>query len=309
MIEGGRRALLLVDALSGHGKAAKTYIDALEATGMTLIRREAPRSRVGELIVSMRHDIDCVVMAGGDGMLSAGAIALRDTGLPLGILPIGTENDLAHTLSIPIDPEGAAGVIDAGAMRAISLGSVNGRPFFAVASVGLTVAGARHLSRAAGASMGRLGFAGAAFRLLLQQRRFSAIIRCGSTVHRVRTVQITIGNGRLYIGGMAVGAPDHVDDTRLAVYSLEPRARWGLMFLSKLFGGEQDPNSFLEVRTAHSAVVEVVTRMPQQISADGEVVTVTPARFSMMPRAVRVYAAPASELPRWDDRPTTMESL
>jgi diacylglycerol kinase (ATP) len=134
----------------------------------------------------------------------------------------------------------------------------------------------------------------------MQQRRFSAIIRCGSTVHRVRTVQITIGNGRLYSGAMAPGAPDHADENRLSVYSLEPRARWGLMFMSKLFGGQQAPETLTEVRTAASAVIEVVTRMPQPISADGEVVTVTPARFSMMPRAVRVYAPAVEPAPRWD---------
>lgn len=295
MSEGSRKALLVVDAASGHGKGAKAYTEALEATGITLIRREASPARLPELIVSMRHEVDCVVLAGGDGTLSAGAIALRDTRLPLGILPIGTQNDLAHTLSIPIDPEGAAAVIQAGIIRAVTLGSVNGRPFFTVASVGLTVQGARRLSRAASASLGRLRFAGTAFRLLMQQRRFSAIIRCGSTVHRVRTVQITVGNGRLYMAGMEPGNQADTDENRLSVYSLEPRARWGLMVMSKLFGGQQDPETFIEVRTARSAVVEVVTRMPQPISADGEVVTVTPARFSMMPRAVRVYAPTAEE--------------
>lgn len=300
MSEAGRKALLVVNATSGHDKAAKVYTDALAATGITLIRREAAPAQMGELIVSMRHDVDCVVLAGGDSTLSAGAIALRDTGLPLGILPIGTDNDLAHTLSIPIDPQGAADVIHAGIIRPVTLGSVNGRPFFTVASVGLTVDGARRLSRAANASMSRLRFAGTAFRLLMQQRRFSAIIRCGSTVHRVRTVQITIGNGRLYSAGMGSRNQVHTDDNRLHVYSLEPRARWGLMVMSKLFAGQQDPKTFTEVRTAHSAVVEVVTRLPQPISADGEVVTVTPARFSMMPRAVRVYAPPVEDTPRWD---------
>ena len=290
MSEPGRKALLVVNAMSGRAKEAKAYVDALEATGITLIRREAQRSRMAELISSMRHEVDLVVLAGGDGTLSAGAIALRDTGLPLGILPIGSDNDLAHTLSIPLDPAGAAAVILAGHMRAVNLGSVNGRPFFTVASVGLTVEGARALNRATTRRMGRLRFAGAAFRLLMQQRRFSAIIRCGSVVHRVRTVQITIGNGRLYSGGMPPGGPGDTDETRLSVYSLEPPRRWGLLFMSRLFGGELDAEMAAEVRTAYSPVVEVVTRMPQQISADGEMVTVTPARFSVLPRAVRVYA-------------------
>ena len=39
-----------------------------------------------------------------------------------------------------------------------------------------------------------------------------------------------------------------------------------------------------------SAVIEVVTRLPQPISADGEVVTLTPARFGVQPLAVSIYA-------------------
>ncbi len=295
MSRAGRTALLLVNATSGREKDAKAYIDALQATGITLLRRDVPRSRMAEMITSMRHEVDCVVIAGDDGTLSAGAIALRDTGLPLGILPIGAHNDLAQTLSIPIDPKGAAAVIDEAAVRAVNLGSVNGRPFFTVASVGLTVEGARWLSRATKRNMGRLRFAVVALRLLIQQRRFSAIIRCGAVVHRVRTVQITIGNGRLYSGGMAASGPGDTEDTRLSIYSLEPPRRWGLIYMSRLFGGEADPVSTAAVRTAFCSVVEVVTRLPQQILADGEVVTVTPARFSVLPRAVRVYAPARTE--------------
>jgi diacylglycerol kinase family enzyme len=53
-----------------------------------------------------------------------------------------------------------------------------------------------------------------------------------------------------------------------------------------------------EARYTHSPVVEVVTRLPQPICADGEIVTVTPARFSLLPQLVSIYVpAPGPPVP------------
>src|SRR3546814_15804337 len=53
---------------------------------------------------------------------------------------LGTANDLARTLELPIDPAAAARVVVAGRTRRLDLGDVNGYPFFNVASVGFSAA-------------------------------------------------------------------------------------------------------------------------------------------------------------------------
>ncbi len=295
MSESGRTALLVVNASSHGGRDAKRYAAALEAGGMTLVRRDSTRAKMNDLILSMKNDVDCVILGGGDSTISAGAIALRDTGLPLGILPLGEGNELAQRLGIPEDPAGAAAVILGGQTRLLDLGSVNGRPFFNVATVGLSVQAARRLEQAAHGRLGRLSYMWTAARVAFAATRFSAIIRCGSVVHRVRTMQITVGNGSYYKAGMpqrGAGMPQRgangPHDSFLGVYSLEPATKWRLLFLSAAFtAGETD--EVPDTRVARSPVVEVVTRLPQPISADGEVVTVTPARFSILPRAVTVF--------------------
>ena len=289
MTESGRTALLVVNSQSRRGKDADSYAEALEAGGMSLIRKDCPsRDRLDDLIMSMRNEVDCVVLAGGDGTMSGAAISLRDSRLPLGIIPLGTGNDLCRTLGLPLDPEGVAAVILGGKTRRIDVGSVNGRPFFNVASVGLTVEITERLSHATKKRLGRLAYPWTALKVALNSQRFSAIIRCGGTIHRVRTLQITIGNGRFYGGGMVVHEDAAIDDHMLDVYSLEPNSRWSLLFMAKQFSnGEHGPLE--DVRTDRSPVVEVVTRTPRAISADGEIVTVTPARFSILPDAVTVY--------------------
>ena len=303
MSETGRKALLVVNPLSRHARDAAPYIKALEAGGLTILRRETTRIKMNDLILSMKNDVDCVILAGGDGTLGACAIALRDTGLPLGIIPLGHQNELASRLGISRDPEAAAAIILEGHTTRLSLGSVNGRPFFNVASVGLTIESARSLNRAAGRGLAGIAYLWRALRLTMSFPRFSAIIRCGSIVHRVRTIQITVGNGHIYAGAMLPGATTPVDAQTLGVYSLEPAGRWRLLFLHDAFTAGPD-DTHPEARLTRSPVVEVVTRLPRPITADGEVVTVTPARFSILPRAVDIYVPnPASPPSREENMP------
>ena len=289
MNETGRTALLIVNENSRRGGEADEHIAHLEAGGLTLVREPAPGpEQVGDLIRGMRNEVDCVVLAGGDGTMTGAAIALRETGLPLGILPLGTGNDLARSLGLPLDAEGAAGVILAGSTRRIDLGSVNGHPFFNVASIGLTTEITRRLNRATKRRLGRLAYPFTAFRVALRSRRFGALIRCGDATHKVRTLQITVGNGRYYGGGMVVNEGAAIDDHMLDMVSLEPASKWRLLFMAAAFSsGEHDQLD--SVRTDRATVVEVVTRHARPVSADGEIVTHTPARFGVIPEAVSVY--------------------
>jgi YegS/Rv2252/BmrU family lipid kinase len=289
MTDSARTALLIVNANSRRGQEANAYIDALEAGGMTLIRKEcARREHVGQTIKAMRDEVDCVILAGGDGTMSSAAIALRDTKLPLGILPLGTGNDLARTLGLPEDPEQVAQVILEGRTKKIDVGSVNGQPFFNVASIGLTTEITERLNHATKKRFGRLAYPWTALRVVLNSQRFSAIIRCGDRIDRVRTMQITVGNGRFYGGGMVVSTEAEIDDHMLDIYSLEPSSKWQLLFMARAFSAGEH-RDLDEVRTERSNVVEVVTKASRSVSADGEIVTVTPARFSVLPAAVTVY--------------------
>ena len=209
-----------------------------------------------------------------------------------GILPIGEDNHLARTLGLPLDPEGAAGVILAGATQSVDVGSVNGQPFFSVATIGLTIGQCRRLNGAAMSRMGALTYFWAALRTVLGSRRFSAIIRSGGTIHRVRTMQIAIGNGHFWYGGMPAAPRPGQTDHLIDVYSLEPESKWGLLFMASQFADDA-PTTGEHVRSVRSPVIEVVTRLPLPIIADGESITVTPARFSVLSDAVHVYAPAA----------------
>lgn len=286
-------ALLVVNARSRRGgEVAERAAEALRAAGVPVLPRESrERESLSDLIRRARGEVGSVILGGGDGTLHAAAPALRETGLPLGILPLGTANDLARTLGIPPDLDAAVGVIARGHVRAIDLGSVNGVLFFNVASLGLSVDITRRLTKVMKRRWGKLAYPIAAGLVISTSRRFSAEIVADGERTRVKTMQIAVGNGRFYGGGMVVEEHARIDDHALDVYSLEPRARWRLLLMARAFRAGQHEGQ-AEVRHMRCREVEVRTRRPRSINTDGEITTRTPAVFRVVPGAVRVFAPP-----------------
>ena len=285
------RVLLLVNP---NARRAADGVDAavetLEAGGVAVRLEELSGPDEVEADI-LRHvgEADCVAIAGGDGTLSRAGGALARLGLPLGILPAGTANDLSRTLGIPDDFGEAAKVILGGRRRRIDLGSVNGHPFFNVASIGLSADLSSALSSGLKRRWGRLGYALAGARVLTQARRFSARISNEDGDVVVRTLQIAVGNGRHYGGGTVVEETAAIDDGALDLYSLELVNVWKLALMIRTFrsGGH---GAWKEVRTAKSEEFRITTRRPRPVNVDGDLVTETPAHFRVHPKAVTVFA-------------------
>jgi YegS/Rv2252/BmrU family lipid kinase len=285
------RALLIVNPNSRSGAAQlRTAVERLEAHGLEPVPMEGgSREATSSLIVEHGRGMDLVVVGGGDGSINAAALGVTERKLPLGILPMGTANDLARTLGIPTDLDQAARIIAAGRTRRIDLGLVNGRPFFNVASLGLSAELAKQLTRDVKRRFGRLGYGLVALKLLARARPFRATITSEDGSVRVRTLQIAVGNGRYYGGGNTVAKNAAIDDQHLDLYSLELRRAWKLALMARSFRyGEH--GAWEEVRAIRAKEFDIRTRRPRSINADGEIVTKTPAHFTIRPGAVRVFA-------------------
>jgi YegS/Rv2252/BmrU family lipid kinase len=290
----GRRALLIVNRNARNGGAAiDEALEVLRQAGWTLEEAACnPDRGVADIILARAGEgFDAVLLGGGDGTLNAAAPALVTSGLPFGILPLGTANDLARSLGIAPDPVEAARIIATSQLLPIDLGEVNGRLFFNVASIGFSATLAKTLNKDDKARWGKLGYAIAAFRLLRRVRPFTAWITHDGVTERVRTVQISVGNGRHYGGGMTVESSARPDDGKLDVYSLELDHWWRLLaLLPYLRRGTQ--GQWKDVRAFPTTECEVRTRRRMPINTDGELSEKTPARFRLHPKAVRVFAPP-----------------
>ena len=178
-------------------------------------------------------------------------------------------------------------MIATGKKRYIDLGLVNGKYFFNVASIGLSVDITNHLTKEAKLRWGVLAYAIAAIKMILQSHPFTAEISCNGESRIVKTLQVAVGNGRHYGGGMTIAHDATIDNQRLDLYSLEVKYCWQFVgILPSIWQGKyQESFGF---RSLSASFINVYTRKPRPINTDGEIVTYTPAYFQIVPLALAV---------------------
>jgi diacylglycerol kinase (ATP) len=284
------RALVLVNRRARRGRdRADEAVAGLRALGLDLVEGGAGGpERPGDVIRRHRDEVDRVIVGGGDGTLNAALDGLLDTGLPLGILPLGTANNFARTLGIPTDLPAACAVAARGTPQRVDVGRANDRHFLTTASIGLSVAITERLSGGVKRRWGRLAYGIAALQAFRRARPFAAEIVWPAGRLRTWTVQIVVGNGRYYGTALAVAEDATIHDQQLDAYSLEVRHWWELVGLApSLKRGRHGEKA--AVQTMRARELDVLTPVPHRIDVDGEIGPSTPAHFSVLPRALPVF--------------------
>lgn len=279
------RALVLIS----RTRSAGTLTDGLEvlrAHGIETLVETA--SEPATAIRRHRDRIDRIVVAGGDGSVNRALTPVLESGLPLGVVPMGTANDLARTLELPRDVVGACRVIAAGGLRRIDVGRVNNRHFLNVANIGLGVEVTRRLSGESKRRLGVLAYLYSAIDAVKAVRPFHVEIRCDDRIEHLRAVQVAVGNGCFYGGGMRISHQAAIDDHTLDLYALGPQSvtRLAALVPALRSGRLHEPESVLTMR---GRKIDVHTHRPRTVTADGEWAGKTPARFRVLARALQVY--------------------
>jgi diacylglycerol kinase (ATP) len=285
-----RRAVLIVNRQGRRGrKGLDSGLRVLEDADIDVqVHPVRDPERISEILRNISADADMIILGGGDGTLCRSLEDILSTGLPLGILPLGNANDLARTLSIPVSIKGACQVIAKGHTRRIDLGCVNGKHFFNVASMGVSTRIARGLTNEKKRKFGLASYIITAWEAITKARSFSAEIVCDGKKEHVRAIQIAVGNGRYYGGGMAIAHDAAIDDGRLDLYALARAPFWKLMLLVPLLRlGKQGYAKNVEVRRA--TTIDITTDRTLSINTDGELTTQTPASFKVARHALEMF--------------------
>lgn len=298
-----QRVLVALNTHSRDGaEQGECVMQALATAGVSVIG-DAPLSvdALPEFMRGHRDELrlqdDRVLLGGGDGTINRMLPHLVEAGIPLCILPMGTANDLARTLGIPGDPLQALEVALSGTLVRIDLGRVNDYLFANVASIGLGPKVTERLSGEIKRRLGALGYP----RALLSAYRDTRPFRChiildGVAEYHLRSIHLAVGNGRFYGGGAVVFEDAAVDDNCLDLYSLMPMPLWRLIQIGPWVKDGQH-RELEEVHSLHGRKIQVWTSRRMPISADGEILTHTPATFEVVPRALSVMVPPARDAP------------
>ena len=175
-----RRALLLANRRSLAGASdLSAGIERLSESGVTVDSHAVDDPvEIPRIIARDAGRYDLIIIGGGDGTMNLASEALVESGRPLGILPIGTANDLARTLQIPSSVPDACAVIAEGRTRAIDLGRANDKYFFNVASIGLSAEVLRYHQGARKRWLRVLSYPLSVWDAFKTTRPFRARVRC-----------------------------------------------------------------------------------------------------------------------------------
>ncbi|MCB0165951.1 MAG: diacylglycerol kinase family lipid kinase [Anaerolineae bacterium] len=214
-----------------------------------------------------------VVAAGGDGTINEVVNGLmqanpaEQTSL-LGIIPLGTGNDLADALEIPRDVTAACRRLAAGNTRQIDLGLVNGRYFANNSAVGLepVVTVAQNEMRYAGSSRYML----AAIKTIMTAQSWSMRIKWDHGIYEGPVTLVSIGNNTRTGGAFYMTPKACLDDGLLDFVYAVGMSRWQLLrLLPKTLSGRHINHPLVTYQ--QTKVLSITATPPTPIHADGEV--------------------------------------
>lgn len=283
-------ALVIVNSNSRSGADTDINegLELLARNGISVIEKHTSSAeQTARLIEEHAKQIQLVILGGGDGTISSAAGALYRCQLPFAILPLGTANDLAHSLDIPTNLSEAFQIIADNYTGKINLGMINEHYFLNAAHIGLGVKVTNELTPEVKKKWGVLSYLKAAFSAFKKNRPFHAIVDANGTEHRLRSIQLAVGNGRYYGGGNVIDENSNIDDGKLCLYSLAPSSLWQLLSHA-LFLRYGKHRHMRNTFTTSAKRIAIKTRKPKDIIADGEVISKTPAVFEVIPCALTV---------------------
>ena len=234
-----------------------------------------------------------LVVIGGDGTVNEVVNGVAGTEAEIAVLPGGTGQDFGRTHGIPRSFDDAVRVALDGATRTIDLGRVElddgTRRFFAnVASAGMSGAVARRANAMSKRFGGRATFFYALTREFLAWQNTDVVVELEGGVRREGPMHdVIVANGRFHGGGMKLAPDARQDDGAFDVVTIGDVTKLDFLTTApKLYSGRYLSHPKVELLRSSSAAISAAEQLPLEV--DGEPVGMTPARFEVVPSAVRL---------------------
>jgi YegS/Rv2252/BmrU family lipid kinase len=281
--EAGQKAGIATNAATGDDIRR---VMASHGLGDELFESPSEPAAAARIDEAVSTGYDVIVAAGGDGTTRSVAERLLGRDTALAILPLGSAMNLDRSLEIPRELDDAAAIIEAGNVRTIDVGSVDGHLFIEQVKVGLSAEAFAHAQEIDkqrwGAAIDLLG-------LLLRRRRTRIDLDIDGTQSHTHALALTIANTPYAGIGIELAPDARLDDGLLDVVIYEGLSPLGLArYMAATFGGRGEaPARFRTVR-ARRVRVRSRRRLPVRYDAlDGGA---TPINASIRPAALRVIA-------------------
>ena len=296
---GSKRLILVVSRHAGHEEKLDRARRAMAAVGLEVAAEIAVEDlqRLPDLIRKNGSRPPIVVAAGGDGTVGAVADAVIGTPAVLGILPLGTSNDFARSIKLPMNVEKAVRLLAGGQVSRVDAGKLtcDGAPprhFVHAAAAGINVQFARFATRAdLRARFGRLTYAVAMAIAMKERPIFTCEVESEGRPERVSLVHLSVINAPIFGGFLGLKLPGAgPDDRTLDVIMIEhlPIRR---LLRSALYPVLRVHRPIRGFRTLQVSRLRVKTSRSMDVTLDGEIAGKLPGTFEVVPAGLRVITS------------------
>ena len=294
-------SLLIVNPAAGQGKPQGT-LDQIQAALGPLLGSVYCTQKAGDAEAAARsaaaNGFDAVLVAGGDGTVNEVVNGLLTAPnypkpLPMGLVPLGTQNMLAHELGLPAadDFQALAAVLRAGKTRTLDVGLAGNRCFVLMAGFGFDAAVVREVLGPVKDLIGPAAYAFATLGALAKYRSTAISLTLDGEQIQSEAFLVVVANAASYAYRQIKLAPFAAPDDGwldICVFERPPTNRIGFagqMMAVLAHRHLRDPS----VRYYRARTIALTSNPPIQGQLDGETFGETPIVITIVPRILPVY--------------------
>jgi diacylglycerol kinase family enzyme len=292
-----RRFLVLANPGAGTSRSTLTAqtVRLLEQSGATV--RCLKPADVSSLVLEARaagagERYDAIVAAGGDGTVRQLAAALLGSRTPLGLIPAGTGNVLAHEIGLARTPAAVVHTLLNGPAVPVAAARANGEPFLLMAGAGFDGRVIAALDQGFKSRRGKLAFAGPVLGALVRPVDSLSVSVDG---HPHEAAWAVIANARHYGGRFVMAPRASIRQRGLEAVLFKSRSRAELLAqLMSLVTGRLDARAAAGrgVEMLPCARVTITSHSPAPVQIDGDSFGTTPLHIEAGSGEVRLIVPP-----------------
>ncbi|WP_438478249.1 diacylglycerol/lipid kinase family protein [Streptococcus pluranimalium] len=293
-----KKALLVVNPSSGGEKAQEFQKAAVEKLESYFDEVEVKETKKGGdardfARAAAQDKLDSVFVMGGDGTVNEGisGLAEQDYRPKFGFFPLGTVNDLARALNMPINPKEAIEALDFEQTRSLDIGKINDRYFMNVVAVGSIPEAVRDVSVEEKTKFGKLAYLISGLKKIAQNETYNFELDVDGDHISVESTTLLIGLTNS-IGGHENFLPDaKVDDGLLhLVYLKDTNMLESFQAIPNLAQGVTESNQNLGYRTFNKAHIALKNSQSLGTNVDGDEGDELPIDITILPSHLTVYS-------------------
>ena len=293
------KVLLVVNPSSGGEKAPEFQEMAKEKLGQyfeEVVVKHTEKAGDASAFAkeAARNQFEAVFVMGGDGTVNEGVsgLAEEDYRPKFGFFPLGTVNDMARALNIPLDPAEAIQSLDLTRTKPMDIGKINDDYFMNVVAIGTIPQAVNDTTVEEKTKLGKLAYAISALKNLAANQSYTFTVELDGTEKTIESSLLVIGSTNS-IGGFEQLLPEaEVSDGLMHfIYLKDSNLLESLQTLPSLLTGVDESNDrvgYHQVKEIKISVVDSGDTL--RVNVDGDEGDKLPVHIKVLPSHLQVYA-------------------